>query len=198
MRVRAVLAGGLVLGIGTTATLAAWNDSEYATATVTASRFGIEGNINATGFTDHATSPGPTLTFSPVTSQMSPNTVSFSSLVIRTTATTNIGGSLVMSTSSAPSDATLAAQLQYAVRVVTAGTTCNQAVFDAASTAANIIVPNGTTLTTAVPANTQSLTAAAGNTVTYCVRLSMPSTAPSSVQGLTTNVTWQWLGTSSA
>ena len=65
MRLRAVLAGGLVLGIGTTATLAAWNDSEYATTTVTASRFGIVGNTNGGAFTEHATSAAAATMSSP-------------------------------------------------------------------------------------------------------------------------------------
>ncbi|SDH27522.1 SipW-cognate class signal peptide [Agrococcus jejuensis] len=196
MRLRAVLAGGLVLGIGTTATLAAWNDSEYATATVTASRFGIEGNINGTGYAEHATSPGPTLVFSPVTSAMSPSTSSYTTVLVRTTALTNIGGSLVMSTSSAPSDATLAAQLTYSVRSVPLGTTCDANVFTN-STGTQIVATN-TPLTTAVPANTQTLSTLGANPLTYCIRISMLSTAPSTVQGLTTNVTWAWTGTSSA
>ena len=42
-RVKAVLAGGMVLGIGAAITLAAWNDSEFATGTFSAGHFGIEG-----------------------------------------------------------------------------------------------------------------------------------------------------------
>ena len=34
--IRAILAGGLVLGVGTAVTLAAWNDSEFVTETFTA------------------------------------------------------------------------------------------------------------------------------------------------------------------
>ncbi|MEJ7649283.1 MAG: SipW-dependent-type signal peptide-containing protein [Nakamurella sp.] len=38
---RAVLAAGLVLGVGGAVTLAAWNDSEYATGTFTAGTFNM-------------------------------------------------------------------------------------------------------------------------------------------------------------
>ncbi|GIJ27312.1 hypothetical protein Vqi01_24740 [Micromonospora qiuiae] len=41
-RTRAVLAGALVLGMGTTSTLAAWSDGEYGTGSFTASTFGTE------------------------------------------------------------------------------------------------------------------------------------------------------------
>lgn len=41
-RVRALLAGALVLGVGGTATLAAWTDEEYATAEISAGTFAME------------------------------------------------------------------------------------------------------------------------------------------------------------
>ncbi|MDR2320511.1 MAG: SipW-dependent-type signal peptide-containing protein, partial [Microbacterium sp.] len=44
-RIRAVLAGGLVLGVGATVTLASWNDGEYATGTSTAGTFDVVGGI---------------------------------------------------------------------------------------------------------------------------------------------------------
>lgn len=55
--IAAVLAGGLVLGVGTTATLASWNDSEFAKATFTAGIFNLEGAVDASqaSFSEHAT-----------------------------------------------------------------------------------------------------------------------------------------------
>src|SRR5690606_23874046 len=55
-KVRALLAGGVVLGIGAAATLAAWNDSEYAGATFTAGSFNLEGAVDGAdgSYTDHA------------------------------------------------------------------------------------------------------------------------------------------------
>lgn len=46
-RVRALLAGGLVLGIGATATLAAWTDQEFTHATITAGTFAVESRVSA-------------------------------------------------------------------------------------------------------------------------------------------------------
>src|SRR6218665_766120 len=65
-KVLAALAGGLVLGLGTAATLAAWNDSEFANGT-----FSAGGDVDIQGSTDggvtrssSATAPGKTLSFS--------------------------------------------------------------------------------------------------------------------------------------
>ena len=41
--IRAILAGGLVLGVGAAVTLAAWNDSEFVTGTFTAGTFNLRG-----------------------------------------------------------------------------------------------------------------------------------------------------------
>lgn len=61
-KILAVLAGGLVLGIGTAATLAAWNDSEFATGTFTAGAFNLQGSTTSatTGYSDHNTDTGGT------------------------------------------------------------------------------------------------------------------------------------------
>jgi len=56
-RFRAILAGGLVLGVGAAVTLAAWNDSEFARGTFAAGSFNMVGSIDGTTFTDHATDP---------------------------------------------------------------------------------------------------------------------------------------------
>lgn len=53
-KVAAVLAGGLVLGVGTMATLASWNDSEFANATFTAGTFIFQGSTDGTAYADHA------------------------------------------------------------------------------------------------------------------------------------------------
>ncbi|GEC74299.1 SipW-dependent-type signal peptide-containing protein [Microbacterium maritypicum] len=52
-KVLAVLAGGLVLGVGTAVTLAAWNDSEFANGTFTAGAFNLQGSTDGTAYADH-------------------------------------------------------------------------------------------------------------------------------------------------
>ena len=51
-RVRAVLAGALVLGVGASVTLASWSDSEYAAGTFTASTFRLESSTVANVWKD--------------------------------------------------------------------------------------------------------------------------------------------------
>lgn len=54
-RTRALLAAGLVLGAGAAVTLAAWNDSEFATGTFSAGTFSLVGSTDGTTFSDHPT-----------------------------------------------------------------------------------------------------------------------------------------------
>lgn len=70
-RIRAVLAGGVVLGIGAAVTLAAWNDSENVTGTFTAGNFDLEGSTNGTDFASHVGTPAA-LTFTVAPAALSP------------------------------------------------------------------------------------------------------------------------------
>lgn len=55
-KTRAVLAGGLVLGVGAAITLAAWSDQEWAIGTFgSGGAFGIEGSVDGGAFSEHAT-----------------------------------------------------------------------------------------------------------------------------------------------
>ena len=57
-RVRAILAGGLVLGLGAAVTLAAWTDQEFASGTFTAGDFVFQGASASGVYGDHTTSGG--------------------------------------------------------------------------------------------------------------------------------------------
>lgn len=87
-RVRALLAGGLVLGVGATVTLAAWNDSEFATGTFQAGTFNLQGSTDGTAFSDHATTPGAALGFSVNASSLSPGDVVYAPYAVRLAADT--------------------------------------------------------------------------------------------------------------
>lgn len=74
-KVAAVLAGGLVFGIGAMATLAAWNDSEFASATFTSGKFDLEGSLdNGTTYAQHSVTPG-SVTFTAPVGNLSPGDV---------------------------------------------------------------------------------------------------------------------------
>ncbi|MDL9978993.1 SipW-dependent-type signal peptide-containing protein [Microbacterium candidum] len=204
MRARALLAGGLVLGVGASITFAAWTDSEYATTTVASGRFGIVGAVNGgSTFTDHATTPGATLTFSPALTAVYPGSgAGFTTVQIRTAAVAaggfdSVPGVVRMQTSTAATG-NLASALVYAVRVVPSGSSCNEALF--ANATAPVIVPNATPLTTSVPTAPdmpQTLQAAGGSTVTFCVRIELPTTAPDTSQNGTASVVWLFAGATS-
>jgi predicted ribosomally synthesized peptide with SipW-like signal peptide len=199
-RARAVLAGALVLGVGGIATLAAWTDDEWATATVTSGRFGIVGSISGGAFADHAASPGGALTFTPALSAVYPGSpAGFTTVQIRTATTASGGfdsvpGVVRMQTGTSATGA-LASALVYAVRVVPSGSSCNEALFSNAS--APVVVANATPLSSDVPTTPdapQTLQAAGGNTVTFCIRIALPTSAPDNTQNLTTSVTWRFAG----
>lgn len=55
-KVKALLAGGLVLGVGAAVTLAAWTDQEWTTGTFSAGTFDIQGSIDGSTWDSHPTS----------------------------------------------------------------------------------------------------------------------------------------------
>lgn len=59
-KTRALLAGGVVLGIGASMTLAAWSDSEWAQGTFTTGSFTFQGSTTSAteGFADHTSAEG--------------------------------------------------------------------------------------------------------------------------------------------
>ena len=189
-RIRAILAGGLVLGVGAAATLAAWNDSEYGAATFTAGRFDIVGSTDGTTFASHATSgAAATLSFVVAPSAMSPGTTTYALFSVKT-ANPSVAGSLQLGVGSTAGTG-LAPFLTYGVRSI-AGTACNSTTY-AAGTA---VVADGTALS-AGAAGTQAVAANGGSTVNYCFAVTLPSTAGNGAQGLTAIQTWQITGTSS-
>lgn len=188
-RIRAVLAGGLVLGVGATMTLAAWNDSEYATATFTAGRFDIVGAADGATFTSHATTAtAAALSFVATPSAMAPGATTYALLSVKT-GNPSIAGTLKWNAITPPTTG-LAVYLRYGVRTIT-GTACNQTTY----TAGTSVIPDGSTLATNATA-TQSVAANGGSTVNYCVAVTLLSTADTGVQGTSSSLTWQVLGTS--
>lgn len=189
-RWRAVLAGGLVLGIGTAVTLAAWNDSEYGSASFTAGRFDIVGAVDGSTFSSHATTgAAAALNFQLAPTAMAPGNATYALFSVKT-ANPSVAGTLQL-TAGTPGGTGLATYLTYGVRTIS-GTTCNATTY-AAGTA---VVADGSALT-ANGATTQAVTANGGAQVNYCFAVTLPTTAPNAAQGLTMSQTWQIQGTSS-
>lgn len=138
-KVAAILAGGLVVGVGTAATLAAWNDSEYAASTFTAGAFNMLGSTDQAAFTNHATSTGAAgLAFSVPVANLSPGDVVFAPYALRLDASTTNGANVVVESVTNTGTVT---NLTYGL-VTTSATGCNAAAFAGGSK----VVTDGTAL----------------------------------------------------
>lgn len=169
-KVLAVLAGGLVLGVGAAVTLANWNDSEFAGGDFGAGTFVFQGSVDGTTWTDHAAAgDAAELTFETGADNLAPGDVVYEAYAL------SIEGSSSDATleSIAPVDAagTLVADGQLTIASVATGSFgC-----DAAAFAGGTAVP--TTITSDAPV------------VNLCLQV---TATDSLVQGATGSVLWQW------
>jgi predicted ribosomally synthesized peptide with SipW-like signal peptide len=190
-----VLAGGLVLGIGASVTLAAWTDREFGTGTFTASTFDTESTAAATstGWASNVNSPGATLAFT--ATGMSPGALQYATLNVRTTLATNVAGTVVL-TSATPTG-TLPAVLEYrAIRTPLTTTTCNAGAFTAGSAYAGGTNTTYQSSSTVLASPLVSPVAAANGEIRYCFEVRMAPTASTTYQGATGTITWLFTATS--
>lgn len=127
-KVGAVLAGGLVLGIGAAVTLASWNDSEFASSTFTAGTFTFQGSADGGTTWDDHTSSGDAASLSFVTNpaNLAPEDVVYAPYSLRVT-----GNDATVTPVAATFSGDLsAAKVEVAVREV-AGTVCDATSFAA-------------------------------------------------------------------
>jgi len=191
LRVRALLAGALVLGVGGTLTLAAWTDTEVARGSFAASTFGIVGSTDGTTFADHAAASPAGLSFTAPVSAMSPGTTVYSRFIVKTTPETSVTGKVSMGGATVTGTG-LGSYLQYGVRVIPASSACDATSYGASST---VLVPTGSALSTAATAQ-QTLATAGGSPVAYCFAVTLPSGTANAAQGLTAIATWTFTATS--
>lgn len=186
-RIRALLASGIVLGVGATATLAAWNDSEYAGGAVTAGHFTLEGSTDAVEYWSSDAGSAHILSFTPE-SALYPGATDYAFFSVRTT-----GGSLggtVQVLADEGNTAGLGAYLTHGISQIE-GTTCDEGTFDEGAT----VVERGTALDSGADA-AQDLAANQESAVNYCLELHLPEDAPNDAQGQSASPTWEFLGTS--
>ncbi|GAB3190508.1 SipW-dependent-type signal peptide-containing protein [Nesterenkonia suensis] len=188
-RLRALMAGGLVLGVGASVTLAAWNDSEHAGGAVSAGHFTLEGSTDGTAFSSTTSEAPHQLSFT-TTSDLIPGARTYALFSVRTTSG-SIGGTVQLQGDDG-NTGTLSSALTYGVRAVT-GPTCTASAFGEGSP----VVPRGTPLTGDADAE-QPVAADQGSVVHYCLELTMSSEAPNSVQGTTATPQWHAVGASSS
>ena len=191
--IRAILAGGLVLGVGAAVTMAAWNDSEFVTGTFTAGTFNMQGSTtDGTTFTDHPVGAPGTLTFTVAPLLLSPGDTVYAPFAVRLAANTTNSANVVIT---APATTTgVVSNLTYEVdRVGSWG--CSSSSTD---TNGSPMITAGTAVTAVAGPNTFTLTkgtpvTAAGATQFLCFKVTAGSGL---VQGQTGSVTWQFTASS--
>lgn len=201
-RVRAVLAGALVLGLGSSVTLASWTDSDLATGSFGASYFQTESNVtkpyNALGAWSGADAIPDTLVFE--AGAMSPGTVVYAPIAIRTKAT-SVAGEVVLGIPSVTSSGTGTADLGAALRYrVVRSATCGASSFTGSPVF--VVGSDGAKpLATGQPAGVVNPLAGGsatlpGEPTQFCFEVSLPLGASNALQGQTATATWQFTATS--
>lgn len=195
-RGRALLAGGVVLGIGTAVTLAAWNDSEYASGTFSSGTFNLQSSTDgAVGeYTDNpvAEDAAP-LDFSAPVDDLAPEDTVYASLWVRLAEGTTTPATLdLVSLETTDDEAGNAANLSYSVQAIDADATCDDATTGVVLGGAENLAPNpaiaGDTITLPIGAADQ-----AGEATQLCFTI---TASESLVQGGVTTATWQLTATS--
>jgi len=203
VKVRAALAGALVLGVGATATLAAWTDNEFGTATFSASVFDTESSVNGTTFADNATAPGATMTVT--AGGFSPDAHRYAFIDVRGKAN-SVSGTLALSgatvTNNPTTAPTLGGALQYRAVATAPGVACTAAAFTTGtptflvgSTASTVALTTAGSTTVPLPAASAS---APSTAVRFCFDVYLPINADTALQGKGATATWQITGTSSS
>ncbi|MFG6443672.1 SipW-dependent-type signal peptide-containing protein [Microbacterium sp. P07] len=216
-KIFAIAAGGAVLGLGVSATLAAWTDTEWVFGGngtggpgIGTSTFEIQQNsvppFAAGTWTDEEENPGGEITFSPGALALSPGDEVYAPVALRSTPS-SIAGEVALQPAVAaagvavtdPDDLLLAA---LAVRVATddAPFTCDDTAF-AGAPGGPAVIADGPLLTAGGTAE-QEILAVAGSTQYYCFAITLPDPfAPATgdvedYMGLTAAPAWQFAATS--
>ncbi|SEE76031.1 SipW-dependent-type signal peptide-containing protein [Ruania alba] len=176
-KVRALLAGGLVLGVGAAVTLAAWNDSEFTSGLFGAGSFNLQGSSTSAvdGYSDHESADGAAaLTFTTPVDNLAPDDVVYAPFWVRLGADTTSPAELDLVALDSTDDAgNNSANLSYAVYAIAPDAACDE------TATASTELGSGATLA--------DETAVAGGAVALPV--GSPTTSPGAATQLCTIVT---------
>lgn len=179
--VRAIVAGGLVLGVGAAITLAAWNDSEFAQGTFTAGSFNLQGSTNGTTFTENPVGSPATLGFTTNPANLSPGDVVTAPFAVRLDGASTYDATVTLSTEA--STGSLAGLTYELTQSEDFG--CAEAVTETLVTAGQTL---GSTPASVTFDLTQGADADPGAPVNLCFRV----TAGAVVQAQTGSTTWEF------
>lgn len=213
-KVRALLAGGVVLGMGAAFTLAAWTDNEWVfgdngngggpgTLTYSMQQNTYSGAGGTAAWSDQPDSPGGALTFSVNADALLPGSTVYAPMQLRAVAGSEaLTATLAEGVQFTPTDpvtnsAALYAALTYGAKTGVAQGSCNAAGFAAAGTQ---LVANGSALTTtsatpiSLPAGADASTP--GTAVDICFAITLPAGITDvTLQGLQTVPLWRFTST---
>ena len=188
---KAILAGGIVLGVGAAVTLAAWTDDEWAEGVFGAGSFNVQGSTDGTTFTDHESEGGAAaLTFDlNGGDNMSPGDTVAAPFVLRLDGPTTYDATVALTSAAGGGDN--AAALTYEIVQVASAGECS------ATATGSSVVPAGTALDSTTGAADFDLSAGAGTATGDPVSLCFKVTAGDSLeQGQNTTAQWQFTATS--
>ena len=190
-RFKAILAGGIVLGVGAAVTLAAWTDDEWAEGVFGAGSFNVQGSTDGTTFADHESEGGAAaLTFDlNGGDNMSPGDTVAAPFVLRLDGPTTYDATVALTSAAGGGDN--AAALTYEIVQVASAGECS------ATATGTSVVPAGTALDSTTGAADFDLSAGAGTATGDPVSLCFKVTAGDSLeQGQNTTAQWQFTATS--
>ncbi|GAA2464555.1 hypothetical protein GCM10009857_33060 [Agromyces soli] len=186
-KIMAILAGGLVLGVGAAITLAAWTDREFASGAFGSGAFSLVGSPDGTAFSEHPTAPGAALTFAVGADRLTPNATVYHLFSLKLGTGSNYGADLTLTSNGT---GTIAPNVSYGIVDVGTGTSCDATAF-AAGTA---VVPDSTPATLTTPDEIGTL-ASLTEQRNYCIAVTASGALGQSQTG---SITWEFLGTSAA
>ncbi|OYC95718.1 SipW-dependent-type signal peptide-containing protein [Microbacterium sp. Yaish 1] len=213
-KVFAIAAGGAALGLGVTATLAAWTDTEWVFGGngaggpgVGTSTFSVQQNTvapftTAADWVDEPNNPGGEIVFGPDALNLTPGDTVYAAVALRT-APGSIAGDVELQAGVPAAGVTtndaaglLFGAMNVRVATATAAFTCDATAF--AAGAAATLIADGPLATTGGSAS-QPLVADAGSTQVYCFEISLPdplTLAPGTTlddyMGLTVAPAWEF------
>ncbi|KAA0918765.1 SipW-dependent-type signal peptide-containing protein [Dietzia sp. ANT_WB102] len=204
---KAILAGGVVLGLGAAITLAAWSDDVFANGIFNTGSFELQGNLTTTAvesaedvpqYENYDDTPGGTLRFDQVLTAVTlqPGEEVFAPITLRLSPETTVDGTFVLSgvTFGTTADPDLADKLDYRVITNSTAAQCD------AQTPAGSDWYTGTVADDAPGvsnsgASARPLTAAAATQDQLCLGITLNDNSED-VQGATdTQVIWQFTAT---
>lgn len=187
---KAILAGGVVLGLGAAVTLAAWSDDVFADGTFTTGSFELQGSIDGgTTWLDNDSEDPADLTFALYPTDIAPGDINYAPLSVGVEGTQD---ALVTIPTVTGTNTALDPHLSYTIYTGVAAASCNAAGVSGAAVAYAGAI--GAAPTTSTPVTAPQLSTVTTGTP-LCITVLAEDTQELP-QAASTTIEWQFTGTS--